>query len=126
MVCVYCRLVLHKIVKFCPSLLICSSTLSHAMLERVDTYLWSKRPTTVAPSMYQLVKNETRQAAARKPGEPATIEEQMVRTRYNFPVIVLQNVIFSLQIHTYIQQVFETPFPKDLGRLQKWKNNKHT
>ena len=30
-----------------------------------------------------------------------------------------------IHIHTYIQQVFDTPFPKGSGRLQKWKNNKH-
>ena len=35
----------------------------------------------------------------------------------------------STDIHlhqTYIHQVFETPFPKGSGRLQKWKNNEHT
>ncbi|XP_072033287.1 LOW QUALITY PROTEIN: uncharacterized protein [Amphiura filiformis] len=53
------------------------SNLSHAMLERVDTYLWSKRPITMAPSLYQLVKNETKQTVVRKSQEPATIEEQM-------------------------------------------------
>ncbi|CAH1256468.1 HPS5 [Branchiostoma lanceolatum] len=51
--------------------------LIHSMLEKVDTYLWSKRPTTLAPELYYAMQQEKLALQAQRKGTPVSLDRSL-------------------------------------------------
>ncbi|XP_066275140.1 uncharacterized protein [Branchiostoma lanceolatum] len=51
--------------------------LIHSMLEKVDTYLWSKRPTTLAPELYFAMQQEKLALQAQRKGTPVSLDRSL-------------------------------------------------
>ncbi|KAI8512851.1 Hermansky-Pudlak syndrome 5, partial [Branchiostoma belcheri] len=51
--------------------------LIHSMLEKVDTYLWSKRPTTLSPELYYAMQQEKQAQQAQSRGTPVSVDRSL-------------------------------------------------
>ncbi|XP_078667024.1 uncharacterized protein LOC144908927 isoform X2 [Branchiostoma floridae x Branchiostoma belcheri] len=51
--------------------------LIHSMLEKVDTYLWSKRPTTLSPELYYAMQQEKQAQQAQSRGTPVSLDRSL-------------------------------------------------
>ncbi|XP_078581462.1 BLOC-2 complex member HPS5-like [Branchiostoma floridae x Branchiostoma japonicum] len=51
--------------------------LIHSMLEKVGTYLWSKRPTTLAPELYYAMQQEKQALQAQRTGTPVSLDRSL-------------------------------------------------